>query len=86
MQSEGLANTLATELNDQLFGEYGPVLRPAVLFKVLGFPTAVAFRQALTRGNVHIPLFQIPKRRGRFALTRDVAIWLCQQSRRGTLK
>lgn len=72
---------LARELNDELFGQFGPVLPSRTLVKVLGYPSTVAFRQAVTRDTVPVPLFSIPNRRGRFALARDVAIWLSQRRR-----
>ncbi|WP_296505876.1 hypothetical protein [Rhodoferax sp.] len=72
---------LASELNDKLFGQFGPVLPSRALVKVLGYPSAAAFRQAVTRDTVPVPLFSIPNRRGRFALARDVAIWLSQRRR-----
>lgn len=54
------------------------MLGGAALCRALGFPTAAAMRQAVSRGRVPVPLFEIEKRRGRFALTRDVALWLAR--------
>jgi len=68
--------TLAEEITQQLEARFGPLLAGDALFRALGFPTAGAFRQAVARGQVHVPLFEIPNRRGRFALTREVALWL----------
>lgn len=86
IESQGLDTELANELNDKLFGQYGLVLPSAALIKVLGYPSPIAFRKALMRGSVNVPLFQIPNRRGRFALARDVAIWLSQQARKGPVQ
>lgn len=76
-----LADPIARELNDELVCLYGQLLPPAALAKVLGFPSGNAFCQAVARGNVRILLLDIPNRRGRFALARDVAVWLSEQRR-----
>lgn len=70
---------LARELNDELVRQYGQLLPSAALAKVLGFRSTNALCQAVIRGTVPIPLLEIPNRRGRFALARDVAIWLSKQ-------
>lgn len=70
--------TLVQEIERGLTDRYGPVLGGKALHQVLGYPTAAAFRQAMSRGTVAVPIFEIPKRRGRFALARDVALWLVQ--------
>ena len=67
---------LAREIEQSLHERHGPMLGGAALYRALGFPTAAAMRQAIARGRVPVPLFDIEKRRGRFALTRDVALWL----------
>jgi hypothetical protein len=69
---------LRSELEHQLLGQYGPLVGGAALHKVLGFPTASALRQAETRGQVGVPLFGIANRRGKFALTSEVATWLAE--------
>lgn len=70
--------TLVQEIECGLTDRHGPVLGGKALHQVLGYPTAAAFRQAMLRGAVAVPIFEIPKRRGRFALARDVALWLVQ--------
>ena len=52
----------------------GEALRAA-----LGFPTTGAMRRALARGALPVPVFQMEGRRGRFALTKDVAGWIARQ-------
>ncbi|HEV2538737.1 MAG TPA: hypothetical protein VGU03_03420 [Frateuria sp.] len=42
----------------------------------LGYPSAEALRQAISRGTVPVPVFAVPHRRGKFALVRDIATWL----------
>lgn len=61
---------------DALFDRYGPLLPSAALPRILGYPTASAFRQAVARGTVPVPVFKIPTRRGWFALASEVATWL----------
>jgi transcriptional regulator with XRE-family HTH domain len=48
------------------------------LWKVLGYRSPGAFRQAAHRGHVPIPLMTFPHRRGRYALRREVTSWLRQ--------
>lgn len=60
----------------ELTEKYGQLLGGHDLWKILGYPTAEAFRQACTREVVPINVFSIPRRRGKFARVRDVAIWL----------
>lgn len=65
-------------LND-LSGRYGEVIGGGeMLSKALGFPSIAAMKQAIKRKTLSIPTFFIPGRRGRFALTADVADWLAE--------
>lgn len=50
----------------------------AALWKLLGYPTAAAFRQAAFKGRVPIRLIKIPGRRGHFAFARDVSQWVSE--------
>lgn len=77
MQNSG-ETELAHEIEHGLHERHGPVLSGAALYRALGFPTAAAMRQALSRGQLSVPVFDIANRRGRFALTRDVALWLAR--------
>ncbi len=47
-----------------------------VLSRALGYPTQDAFRKAYQRKRLPIATFEIEGRRGRFALTVDIAAWL----------
>ena len=62
-----------------MVGEYGPTMSGKVLSDALGYKNYDAFRQCVVRQTVPIPLFKIEKRRGRFALSTEVAKWLAQQ-------
>lgn len=71
--------TIEAELRQDLESRHGMMLGGQALWTSLGYPTADAFRQAFTRGVVPIPVFQLPRRRGKFALARDIAHWLAEQ-------
>lgn len=66
-------------LISQLTQLHGPLLSGDSLYRSLGFPSGHAFRQARRRGLLPIHTFFLPARRGHFALTTDVACWLCKQ-------
>ena len=70
-------------LQAQLLAHWGPVVGGEALAQALGFPSTGALRQSIARGQLSISLFKIPGRRGRFALTKDVADWLALQSSHG---
>lgn len=72
--------TFAAELERQ----YGPLLGGEVLRQVLGYPSRASLRQAYYQQRVPVPVFKIPRRRGFFALTREVAQWLCAVRLKGT--
>lgn len=60
----------------RLFEQYGPLISGHDLAHVVGFRTFQGFSMAAKRGNLGFKIFQIPGRRGRFAKTTDVAVWL----------
>lgn len=70
---------LANELERSMMAEFGPVLSGERLAQALGYKTLGAFSQSLCRNTVPVRVFTIPKRKGKFALTRDVAHWLAEQ-------
>jgi len=51
------------------------------LTKLLGFKTYAAFYRTWRAGDLGVPVFHIPGRRGVFALTQDVAVWMSQLAR-----
>ncbi|HEY8585864.1 MAG TPA: hypothetical protein VIL60_03945 [Rhodanobacter sp.] len=53
-----------------------PLIGGEELRVALGYPTAEALRQAMSRGTVPVPVFAVPHRRGKYALVRDIAAWL----------
>ena len=71
--------SLATLLERDLLARYGtPLIGGDELRAALGYPSMEALRQATSRGTVPVPVFDVPHRRGKYALVRDVALWLAQ--------
>lgn len=70
---------LVTLLERDLIQLHGPMMTGEALRLALGYPSKDAFRQALVRKTLPIPVFGIEKRRGKFALTKDVAGWIVAQ-------
>lgn len=70
--------TSLAEIEARLISVYGPIVGGARLSRALGYPSPEAFRQALVRGRVPVPVFTIPGRRGKFAHVRDIARWAHQ--------
>lgn len=64
------------QLRETLLRLHGPLLGGDALVSALGHRSAASLRQARRRGQVAVPLFTVPNRRGWFALTLDVADWL----------
>jgi hypothetical protein len=67
---------METDTYDVLLREYGPLMTGETLWNSLGFNNYAAFRQARTAGRLDVIVFALPKRRGLFAHTRDIAKWL----------
>jgi len=78
---EGQAQHVTTELElrRNLEQTFGRMMSSKQIGQLLVYPSAAAFRQALHRGAVKIRMFTLPQRRGRFAVTIDVARWLSAQ-------
>ncbi|EQD47073.1 hypothetical protein B2A_08594, partial [mine drainage metagenome] len=71
--------SLADLLERELRAGYGsPLIGGEDLRRVLGYASREAMRQAISRGTIPVPVFDVPNRRGKFALTRDVSSWLAQ--------
>ncbi|MDC0601876.1 hypothetical protein OAP14_02475 [Aliiglaciecola sp.] len=73
---------LAKQLESDLLKLYGsPVISGGELQRALGYRTKDGLRQAILRNTLPVKVFQIPKRRGYFALIKDVANYLAQRAR-----
>ena len=70
---------LVNQIRADLVSAYGPIIGGSNLRKVLGYSTSGAFRQAVYSKTVPIEIFTIEHRRGKFALSIDVAKWAAQQ-------
>ncbi|HSH71644.1 MAG TPA: hypothetical protein VK974_01185 [Methylophilaceae bacterium] len=60
----------------ELFNRYGPLIGGCDLRQCLGYKSSASFNRAAKLGILRLSVFEIESRRGKFALTRDVAIWL----------
>lgn len=69
-------DVLESTLYQTLSSRYGEMIGGDKLRLVLGFSTLAALCQAISRGTLGLPVFHVAGRRGRFALTVDVADWL----------
>jgi hypothetical protein len=59
-----------------LLSRHGELIGQQALAHLLGYETTGALRKAAERGQLPIRLHSVPGRRGRLALTREVADWL----------
>ncbi|MBA6337499.1 hypothetical protein H4J57_09830 [Colwellia sp. BRX8-7] len=78
-ETSELVEELANSLEQDLLQTFGPMIYGQVLYKSLGYTSADAFRQAVSRQSVPVDTFPIEGRRGKFALTRDIAKWIAIQ-------
>ena len=60
----------------ELLSRFGPLMQSRDLWRVLCYPSSRAFTMARRRNTVPVRLFTLPLRRGVFAFTEDVALWL----------
>lgn len=79
MKKRGKTNELAMAIERDLIEGRRPVIADSALSEALGYPSMAAFRQALCRKTVPIPVFSVRNRRGKYALVKDVATWLAEQ-------
>lgn len=55
---------------------HGPLLKGEGLANALGYKNLASLRQAKKRSQVGVALFELPNRKGLYALTAEVADWL----------
>lgn len=67
---------LTNALEQDLLDRHGPLIAGDALMTAMGYRSIEAFRQAISRGTLGVPVFAIPNRRGKYALVKDVATWL----------
>jgi len=63
-------------LEKELTEKYGAVIGNADLRHLLGYKSYSSFNRAVRGGLIAVRVFEIENRRGKFALTKDVATWL----------
>jgi len=81
MANELIADKLAAQLEEGLMKRFDtPLISGEDLQKALGYKSIDALRQAIVRKTVPVPVFTIAHRRGKYALIKDIAIWLANQS------
>ncbi|KZN60873.1 hypothetical protein [Pseudoalteromonas luteoviolacea] len=59
-----------------LVAKYGVLIPLSEVWRVLGYPSHNAYRKAIQKKELPIPVFQIDNRKGRFAFSIDVANWM----------
>ena len=64
------------DLAEKLHKEFGPLMGGEDLRRALGYRSTPAFARAVRLNTVGVTVFEIPGRRGKFAMTADVAAWL----------
>lgn len=64
------------DLEKDLTEKYGGVVGNADLRHLLGYKSYSTFNRAVRMGLVEVNVFEIKNRRGKFALTTDIANWL----------
>ncbi|WP_211167062.1 hypothetical protein [Aromatoleum evansii] len=69
-------NEIERAIASDLTSRNGPLIGGANLWRLLGYASGEAFRQAAKRGCLPVPIIHIPHRRRRFALAIDIARWL----------
>ena len=69
---------LTQTLEADLLQRYGPLIGQKDLRQVLGYSSLDAVGEALAPGQMPVPVFPIPNRRGKFALAKDVAHWMAR--------
>jgi hypothetical protein len=75
-QSDSDFLRLRDSLDEDFLKLYGPVLTGDEIQKALRYPSVDAYRKSVTLQRVPVPLFEMENRRGKFALSKDVAHYL----------
>lgn len=75
-----MEQALKPNLEQALLERFGPLIGGADLRRALGFRSDVTFHRAARQGQLPVKVFKIEGRRGKYALTTEVAQWLCRVS------
>jgi len=71
-----MTNKNIKSVEQELTEKYGGVIGNSDLRHELGYKSYSSFNRAVRTGSIAVKVFQIEGRRGKFALTTDVASWL----------
>ncbi|MGL4675909.1 MAG: hypothetical protein ACRCXK_13720 [Wohlfahrtiimonas sp.] len=85
MNDKALNHAVIKELQEILYQMYGPLLASRDLWKILGFASPDAYRQARNEGRLPVPEFSLVGRKGYFSLTQDIIHWLAEQRSTATI-
>ena len=66
------------EILMDLTERYGELVGGVLLSKILGYTSLDAVKRSIERRTLNLPTFFVKGRRGRFALTVDIAQWLSE--------
>lgn len=70
---------LRGQLRQELASTYGEMIGGDRLRHVLGFGSSSSLSMAIQRKTIDLATFRVNGRRGRFALTKEIADWLVDQ-------
>jgi len=71
---------LAAKLENELMQRYGsPLVTGEKLAEAMGYRSIHSLRKHMSKHQFPVELFTIEGRRGRFALLKDIALWLARQ-------
>lgn len=73
------ASQYRQEVLNALVQQHGHMIGMRHLHKVMGFPSYDALKQCLLRKQLNLNLFYVEGRKGRYAMSVDVADWLATQ-------
>ena len=80
MNDEGI-KAFARLLEADLLKLYGsPILTLKQLSKALNYPSVAAVKQSIYRQTLPVNIFELPNRRGKYVLVKDVAQFLAEQA------
>ena len=80
MNDEGIT-AFARLLEADLLKLYGsPILTLKQLSKALNYPSIAAVKQSIYRQTLPVNTFELPNRRGKYVLVKDVAQFLAEQA------
>lgn len=81
MKKEEEIEKLAEQLEKDLLLMHGsPLITGEDLQKAMGFRSVDALRQAIVRKTIPVKVFSLDNRRGKYALVKDIARWLANES------